>query len=77
MSHSSTNPHNRSVRNDDDEDEDTPAERALRKAGCLEHHYRVGLLFALPTSSLSHSSKKIGKNQYYYYMTPSLAVVHL
>lgn len=51
MSHSSADPHNRSKRSDDDEDEDedTPAERSLRKAGCLEHHYRVGLLFALST----------------------------
>jgi len=41
MSHSSADPHNRSKRSDEDEDEDTPAERSLRKAGCLEHHYRV------------------------------------
>jgi len=41
MSHSSADPHSRSKRSDDDEDEDTPAERSLRKAGCLEHHYRV------------------------------------
>ena len=52
MSHSSADPHSRSKRSDDDEDEDTPAERSLRKAGCLEHHYRVGLLFALLNSLL-------------------------
>ena len=53
MSHSSADPHSRSKRSDDDEDEDTPAERSLRKAGCLEHHYRVGLLFALLNSLLT------------------------
>ena len=51
MSHSAADPHDRSKRSDDDEDEDTPAERSLRKAGCLEHHYRVGLSFALLAST--------------------------
>ena len=34
------NPHNRSAKHDDD-DEDDPVDKMLKKAGCLEQHYKV------------------------------------
>ena len=49
----SADPHNRIKRSKHDvEEEDTPAERVLRKAGCLELHYKVCLAFS--TTSDSH-----------------------
>ena len=52
----SADPHNRIKRSkhdvEEEEEEDTPAERVLRKAGCLELHYKVCLAFS--TTSDSH-----------------------
>ena len=55
-------PHNRVKRSKQDveEEEDSPAERALRKVGCLELHYRVCLyLLAFLTTSDPHVENRL------------------